>query len=459
MTPRNPGDVVGTPTQSDQVYDDEFENSQLNIDRTERIQIGDDQTKLTDGHYNSFNPWADDMPTTVSQYDLTNEIHPVFAKERFDEAMDYVAITPALRLATRLITTDCLMDYWYAILCTTPVDEPEEEDGEEGKSEEPTAEAENDELEESRSGDGQGGSLEDQLRPELEPSVEGCTGDSSKSDFVSGPDCRLGYFSMYRKSEGLGQDDLSQVKALLELLAPAVFITTGMYQGSDANTMYSGERMEAIDDPHCIDWKRWKTRTELDRSKYNDVVKTYHAAPGATEGQFPRRLIELYYDLATFLVHELTHVAHIVRFGRCDISFEDNAVSENGYDWEAVVFGGTMDQRFGRFGGIMQWPRHTMHGGDGPGLTVRRGPDNEDGLIWWEVRQEYYPPFLQTAFWEKTVKACGADAVKVPKEGAERWYAFDAVGRMVWNFNNQLLEATQKLRSLAVQGKSFDELV
>lgn len=52
------------------------------------------------------------------------------------------------------------------------------------------------------------------------------------------------------------------------------------------------------------------------------------------------------------IVHELAHVAHFARFGFTDVSFEGNALSENGFDWENVIFGGLPYEAVQ----LIQWP-------------------------------------------------------------------------------------------------------
>jgi hypothetical protein len=56
--------------------------------------------------------------------------------------------------------------------------------------------------------------------------------------------------------------------------------------------------------------------------------------------------------LAVSIVHELAHVAHFARFGFTDVSFEGNALSENGFDWENVIFGGLPYEAVQ----LIQWP-------------------------------------------------------------------------------------------------------
>ena len=45
--------------------------------------------------------------------DLTNEIHPLFKQTNFP-GVDYATLLHSLRLASLLIDTDCLLDYWHA---------------------------------------------------------------------------------------------------------------------------------------------------------------------------------------------------------------------------------------------------------------------------------------------------------------------------------------------------------
>ena len=48
----------------------------------------------------------------ITRCDLSNDIHPLFARSKFPGAK-WEALLPALRLASRLLSTDCLLTYWY----------------------------------------------------------------------------------------------------------------------------------------------------------------------------------------------------------------------------------------------------------------------------------------------------------------------------------------------------------
>ena len=55
---------------------------------------------------------TDECSETVCE--LVNDIHPIFASYKFPGA-DYHKLLPSLRLASRLIDTDCLLDFWHAL--------------------------------------------------------------------------------------------------------------------------------------------------------------------------------------------------------------------------------------------------------------------------------------------------------------------------------------------------------
>jgi len=46
--------------------------------------------------------------------DLANDVHPLFARLNFPGAR-YEVLLPTLRLATLLIDTDCLLEYWHTL--------------------------------------------------------------------------------------------------------------------------------------------------------------------------------------------------------------------------------------------------------------------------------------------------------------------------------------------------------
>ena len=53
---------------------------------------------------------------------LDNPVHPIFAQDRFEYApyVEYEVLKPALQLASLLIDTPCLLDYYYAVLLSKP---------------------------------------------------------------------------------------------------------------------------------------------------------------------------------------------------------------------------------------------------------------------------------------------------------------------------------------------------
>ena len=61
---------------------------------------------------------------------------------------------------------------------------------------------------------------------------------------------------------------------------------------------------------------------------------------------------------AVAIVHELAHVAHFARFGTVFIPFEDNGISENGFDLKNVVFGGLPSEHHEI---LCEWPCKDIH--------------------------------------------------------------------------------------------------
>jgi len=70
-----------------------------------------DESGMCNGHQ------ADPLQhhTKLTLGDLSNDVHPVFAEANF-RGMDYNMLLPVLRLATRLIDTDCLLPFWSTML-------------------------------------------------------------------------------------------------------------------------------------------------------------------------------------------------------------------------------------------------------------------------------------------------------------------------------------------------------
>ena len=66
--------------------------------------------------------FGDRVPADPSQHqilltlgDLSNDVHPIFARANF-RGINYDALLPVLRLATRFIDTDCLLPFWTTMM-------------------------------------------------------------------------------------------------------------------------------------------------------------------------------------------------------------------------------------------------------------------------------------------------------------------------------------------------------
>ena len=364
--------------------------------------------------------------------DLSNSVHAIFARANFEDAeivsdvedphclesdlecfrgSDYEAIRPALMLASRLISTPCLLDYWYAVLCTEPLEIAEEDTEEQEDLQEEAMEHGIGDVETDRSEEPGPGEIYSEDAENLEVDSANIRMDHAEDDDGSSEESYNG--AIFRKCEPLDETDITQVKWLLDALAEnVVFRRCKMDRETPAGTQMQDEQAstENVQVRDMLQGSKSMVRTDTDRhdricSLYQDVIRF-------STGRFPSELLDLYFHFAIALVHELAHVAHFARFGTVYIPFEDNGVSENGFDWENLVFGGLVYEHQPV---LYAWPNKQIKRDVSDGITEVR-ETNSDVIKYWGFSNDFVLRFFQTEFWEKTVQQKGAEALKVPKD-------------------------------------------
>jgi hypothetical protein len=154
-----------------------------------------------------------------------------------------------------------------------------------------------------------------------------------------------------------------------------------------------------------------KSMMMVDTDRYDRICNLYHEAIRSSPGKFPTELLRLYFHFAVAIVHELARVAHFARFGTPFIPFEGNGISENGFDWENVVFGGLPHEHHYI---LCEWLCKDTNPTNFGKTYVR---DMEGGSIkYWDFPIDFILRFFRTDFWEDTVKQKGAEALKVSKD-------------------------------------------
>ena len=286
--------------------------------------------------------------------DLSNAVHPIFASHNFP-AVDYQKLTPALRLATLLIDTDCLLTLWHAIFF--------------GR------------LAKVYHGD----DLEDYHEV---------------------------YFPEYKD---LSAAQLARVRLKLRTLGNIIsFHRGGTMEGYDGITNPSEGR---LDKTSCWVSKHLPCyRTEIQYSE-----RTYEELLAAECDNVETRL-RAHFNFAVLLIHELAHAAWFMEKGDCSkYPLEDCCIAEDGYQWEASIFGGPV--RVGRdihdrgIHTISEWPSpHLAAYYKAEGFPVWTLKDEfQDVEARWFIPLQYLGRLFSASFWEKTVPKQGPKALKVPR--------------------------------------------
>ena len=365
-------------------------------------------------------------------FDLNNPIHPIFARANFEDAeivgdvenpdcldsdleyfqgSDYEAIRPALMLASRLISTPCVLDYWYAVLCTEPLEIAEEGTEEQEYLQKEAMERGIGDVEMDRLEEPGPGKIYSKDAENFEVDSTDLKIDDAEDDDDSSEESYNG--AIFRKCEPLDETDVTQVKSLLDVLAEnVVFRRCKMDRETPAGTQMQDEQASTGNVQVKDMLQGSKSMVRIDTDRHDRICSLYRETIRSSTGKYPSELLDLYFHFAVALVHELAHVAHFARFGTVYIPFEDNGVSENGFDWENFVFGGLLYEHQPV---LYAWPNKQIKRDVSDGITEVR-ETNSDVIKYWGFPSDFVLRFFQTEFWEKTVKQKGAEALKVPKD-------------------------------------------
>ena len=356
-----------------------------------------------------------------------------------------MAIVPILRLASRLISTDCLLDYWYAVLCneTRPIanerngeeqvytiveleefSDPEDKNDDPLQEESPDCdrgpariskrENENFELEAHEA------LLEDVNLKSIK-TCEACEQDTEDTEVLSSSgeahDQEMDDFAVFRKDEALSDADIAEVRSGLQVLAQNVgFVRSEMPRHTPAATQVYNEPITASRSEIGATSEGRRCYVIINTNLYRKIVDLYNEARESSHGELPRKYLFLSFHLAVSIVRKPAHVAHFVRFGFVDVPFENNVLSENGLDWENVIFGGLPYEA----AQLIQWPcKMIMPLKDNTVGLSQRGEVQDDVMTYWDIHEEFILQLFRNEFWEVVVPQRGAEALKVPK-GVEK---------------------------------------
>lgn len=224
----------------------------------------------------------------VALGDLDNEIHPVFAKHNFP-GVDYRVLEPVLRLASLLLSSEHLMHYWHALFL------------------------------------GPRRLLVHLSKKHGEPVTEfwAKRGPLSQMDVARTRLHLLRLASVIRFYRGIGSDSPRYARGSPKHLGHG---STGCsIDPSRGNLVYMGYVGVGSDIEYCDN-----IYEKLENAKM----------------QSPCRILQLRFLLAVTLVHETAHAATRLLGDYAEGFFEQNVLSEAGFQWEACTFGGLVDSGY-----------------------------------------------------------------------------------------------------------------
>lgn len=300
-----------------------------------------------------------------SGYDLEGSVHPVFASQNFEAGIEYDALLPTLRLASRFLTTDCLLRYWYVshfAKCVTLM---------------------------YPKGSGKEGQSYDSAFPPHEEMTDEDIAKTKEFLFDLASVVRFRFkASTQPGSHGYARPCRGQ---LLDMQGPAFF----------------GNRSEI-----CFD------------CDYQKIIQL-HRSNG--QSQPTEEQLLLYFNVAMTFTHELAHVAHIARHGenKPEMPLGYRNIAEAGYDWQESVLDGSPLFSDGQLI-FEEWPcpgardRYVYDAN----LIELHGPLRDRLTRIWRVPLGWALQMFQSRFWDETVVARGADALKAPKLVGLRFFHY-----------------------------------
>ena len=302
-------------------------------------------------------------------FTLENDIHPLFAEKQFlFDKLHYNALLPALQLASLFIDTPEIMDYWYAAFLSTPQE-------------------------------------------------------------VSYIDREGTYKAIFRKGSPLSKRDVREIRACFRAMVPIIRFApaqNGVRVSYCASNMIKLTQRTPLGKNTKLQWNGNGSIIHIGDEALHSVFTTFQAATADPTPKNCQRLSEVYFTLAKTVLHELAHAVRNARWGESDGKqkpFEDQIISEDGFDWETTVFGGIMMNEKGQSSPLMlSWPDsciaacYVTRNSD---LAVMASWDTVlsrlDCGMWWRVSPAWISTLFRKEFWEESVPARGAEALKHPK--------------------------------------------
>ena len=320
--------------------------------------------------------------------DLWNDIHPIFCELNFPGAR-YEVLSPILQLASLLIDTDCLLDFWHAVFF--------------GERRVVYDTADHEEWHISYGRRGTCLSAKEKAETRLKLRALGHMVRFYRDSNIAPSN------GMCKSSEG---DILSNMNEI------------GLFRQSIDCIRYNEGSYQRLCDLH--DKATCTYMADDDCDYYGDYYDHNDFETDENDDGPLSRLYPAYFKFAITLVHEIAHAAVMAEMGtEAYAVFEDNDVSESGYDWEGFVFGGPLAlnlwrPRDRRLTVSASWPSASMVRMyvlcDLPIWT--KDPCVDAVSTRFYVSDYHIQRFFRAEFWNVTVPEMGADALKLLKTTA-----------------------------------------
>ncbi|KAK0276750.1 hypothetical protein LTR35_002891 [Friedmanniomyces endolithicus] len=296
-------------------------------------------------------------------YDLTNDIHPMFSRDNFPGA-DYDVLSPALRLASRILMSERSLTHYYTVLFVgvTAVPYP--------------------------AGSGREGQAYGAFFPPTYPLSP------RQTQLVQQELVKMAKSVKFRRMD-FGTEGTQGMMEPGKSTQRDCYVRPG-FHGLPSTVFYSEEL-------------------------YGRLPPDYYATMGT---DFPDKLLEHYFHLVMILLHELAHSVRNSVMGDAGetVFIGASALSEAGFDYENAVFGGQLTYREGSGTDLEEWPSRVwlMHYLRTGARIYFSGQPVADVGLGWPCMRSWVLNLFTDEFWNEV--SAGELIGQPPKLiGCRRW--------------------------------------
>ena len=218
------------------------------------------------------------------------------------------------------------------------------------------------------------------------------------------------YRSIFRKETLLTAKERKVVKRRLQQMAAYVTFSISDIEGKDVQGYCQAQATKVRGISGC---SGVASHIVLNRKCYKQYCDHFDRTSADSAQEHKDRVQRLAFRMVTTLCHELAHAFCHARFSPKSrgLGFENQCISEEGFDWESCVFGGMVSSS-ANCAAVTDWPcasRFDVYSRAGNPISVARVPEH-DVSIDWKVPATYVRSIFQPSTWEQP-----APDLKVPK--------------------------------------------